>query len=465
MTKALDNSAAARDLAHQIHGFTDLAHVTESELMVITEGEGIYVRDDRGRRYLDCTAGMYCTALGFSEKELAEAAYAQMLRLPTYHTLLATTTPPSTALAEKLVEITPEKLTRVFLVNSGSEANDTIVKLIWYYNNALGRPEKKKIISRMGSYHGTTVAAASLTGIGPMQMGFDVPLKGFLKVDGPHMFRAMAAGEDEGAYATRLLRQVEDLILAEGPETVAAMVVDPIASSSGFQLSPNGYFERLQALLRKHDVLFVTDEVISGFGRTGNMFACETFGLEPDLMSMAKGLCSAYLPIAAVAVSEEIFGAMVKQSESIGMFFQAFTTAGHPTTSAVALRNIELMEERAIIDHVAAVSPHFLERLQAMCDHPLVGEAHGIGLAGAVELVADKATNAPFDPARLARIRPLMRECGLAHGLIPRGMAERQAFAPPLIITSEQIDEMFDLFSRTLDDVSARLRDEGAKAA
>jgi 4-aminobutyrate--pyruvate transaminase len=251
MTKILDNSAAARDLAHQIHGFTDLAAVNESELMVVTEGDGIYIKDDRGNRYLDCTAGMYCTALGFSERELAEAAYEQMCRLPTYHTLLATTSPPATALAEKLAEITPERLTRVFLVNSGSEANDTIVKLIWYYNNALGRPEKKKIISRMGSYHGTTVAAASLTGNATMQMGFDVPLKQFLKVDGPHMFRAMEPGEDEGAYAARLVQQVEDLILAEGPDTVAAMVVDPLASSAGFQLSPKTYFARLQAMLRR----------------------------------------------------------------------------------------------------------------------------------------------------------------------------------------------------------------------
>ena len=465
MTKMLDNSAAARDLAHHIHGFTDLAGISEGELMIVTEGDGIYVKDDRGQRFLDCTAGMYCTALGFSERELAKAAYEQMCKLPTYHSLLGTTSPPATALVEKLVEITPERLTRMFLVNSGSEANDTIVKLVWYYNNALGRPEKKKIISRMGSYHGTTVAAASLTGIAPMQLGFDVPLPPFLKVDGPCQFRDMAPGEDEEAYAQRLVQQVEDLILAEGPETVAAMVVDPLSSSSGFQLSPKGYFERLQALLRSHDILFVVDEVISGFGRTGHMFACEAFGLEPDMMSMAKGLCSAYLPIAAVAVSEKIFAAMVKQSEDIGMFFHAFTTAGHPTTSAVALRNIELIEERGIVDHARAVSPRFLAGLQALTDHPLVGEAHGIGLAGAVELVTDKATNRPFEAGDRARIRALMRECGLRHGLIPRGMAERQAFAPPLIIEGEQIDEMFRLFRRTLDDVAEHFRAEGVLAA
>ncbi len=461
MTDNPSHSLASSDISNQIHGFTDLAHPNEDELMVITEGDGIYVTDDRGNRYLDCTAGMYCTALGFNEPELAEAAYAQMRRLPTYHNLLATTTPPATALSKKLVEITPEQLTKVFLVNSGSEANDTIIKLIWYYNNALGRPEKKKIISRKGSYHGGTVATSSLTGVPTMQTGFDVPLDRFLKVDGPHIFRDMKPGEDEEAYAARLVQQVEDLIQKEGPETIAAMVVDPLASAAGFQFSPKGYFERLQTMLRKYDVLFVVDEVISGFGRTGFMFAAETLGLRADLMSVAKGLCSAYLPIAAVLVSDEIFAAMAQQSGKVGMFAQAFTTAGHPTTSAVALRNIELIEERDILGHVRSVSPRFLERLHALTAHPLVGEAHGMGLAGTVELVAGKPGNLPFDEQGRKRIRPVMRECGRKHGLIPRGFVERQSFAPPLIITGEQIDEMFERFSRTLDDVATQLRAEG----
>ncbi len=459
------SSLTSSDIANQIHGFTDLAHPSEDELMVITEGEGIYVTDDRGNRYLDCTAGMYCTALGFNEPELAEAAYAQMRRLPTYHNLLATTTPPATALSKKLVEITPEQLTKVFLANSGSEANDTIIKLIWYYNNALGRPEKKKIISRRGSYHGATVATSSLTGVPTMHTAFDVPLDRFLKVDGPHMFRDMKPGEDEQAYAARLVRQVEDLIQQEGPDTVAAMVVDPLASAAGFQFSPKSYFERLQTVLRKYDVLFVVDEVISGFGRTGRMFAAETLGLRADLMSIAKGLCSAYLPIAGVLMTEEIFAAIAKQSGEVGMFALAFTTGGHPTTSAVALRNIELIEERDILAHVRSISPRFLERLQALTDHPLVGEAHGMGLAGTVELVAGKPGNLPFDEQGRKRIRPVMRDCGRKHGLIPRGFVERQSFAPPLIITGQQIDEMFDRFSRTLDDAAAQLRAEGVIAA
>jgi len=455
---------ASSDITHQIHGFTDLAHPNEDELMVITEGDGIYVIDDRGNRYLDCTAGMYCTALGFNEPELAEAAYAQMRRLPTYHNLLATTNPPATALSKKLIEITPEQLTKVFLVNSGSEANDTIIKLIWYYNNALGRPEKKKIISRKGSYHGSTVATSSLTGVPSMHTGFDVPMEGFLKVDGPHIFREMKPGEDEQAYGARLVRQVEDRIQKEGPETVAAMVVDPLASAAGFQFSPKGYFERLQAVLRKYDVLFVVDEVISGFGRTGRMFAAETLGLKADLMSIAKGLCSAYLPIAGVLMTEEIFAAIAKQSGEFGMFAQAFTTGGHPTTSAVALRNIELIEERDILAHVRSVSPRFLERLQALTAHPLVGEAHGLGLAGTVELVAGKPGDVPFDDGGRKRIRPLMRDYGSKHGLIPRGWVERQSFAPPLIITEQQIDEMFDRFTRTLDDALVQLRAEGVVA-
>lgn len=465
MADRISNSVAALDAAHHLHGFSDLSAVTENSLSVIDRGEGVFVYDDGGNRYIDCTAGMFATALGFSEKELAEAAYRQMLRLPTYHTLFETTSPPAAALVDKIVEITPDNINRVFLVNSGSEANDTIVKLVWYRNNALGLPEKKKIISRRGSYHGNTVAASSLTGMERMHEGFDTPIDRFLKVDGPHMFRAMQQEDTEADYAARLLEQLETMIQKEGPDTIAAMFVDPVSASGGMQISPEGYFQGLQEILKQHDILLVVDEVISGFGRTGNMFACETFGLKPDVMSMAKGLCSAYLPIAAIAMSDAFFDGVAAQASRVGMFRQAFTTSGHPTASAVALRNIELIEERDLVGHVRRVAPLFQSALRELETHELVGNAHGIGLAGAVELVADKSDMRPFGAETLGELRLLMRRFGQRHGVIPRGMADIQTFTPPLIITEDEIAEMFAGFRRALDDLAGHLEATGARHA
>jgi 4-aminobutyrate--pyruvate transaminase len=460
-----DNSAVASDAAHQVHGFTNLKTFTETGGLVITEGDGVYVRDQNGKRYFDAVASMCAVALGFSEKELAKAAYEQMLKLPVYHNIVASSNLPAIALCDKLVEITPAAMSKIFLVNSGSEANDTVVKLVWYYNNALGRPEKKKILSRRGSYHGSTVAAASLTGLDVAHMDFDVPLDRFVAVDGPDMYHEMEPGETEEAYAARLIARLEAVILAEGPETVAAMIVDPLAVSGGVRLSPKGYFVGLQALLCKHDILFVVDEVISGFGRTGNMFGCETFGLEPDIMTVAKGICSAYMPLAAVAISGAVFEAMAEKSDEVGIFFHAFTTGGHPTTSAVALRNIELIEERDIIGHVRAVVPRFLARLHGMGAHPLVGDTRGVGLIGAVELVAEKATRQSFPADVNPRLGTYVKERALEHGMIPRGSGETQNFSPPLIVSEAEIDHLFDIYTRTLDDVAALLRADGLLAA
>ena len=465
MPDMFDNSAVASDAAHQVHGFTNLKSFTETGGLVITEGDGVYVKDQNGKRYFDAVASMCAAALGFSEKELAKAAYEQMLKLPVYHNIVGSSNLPAIALCDKLVEITPAGISKIFLVNSGSEANDTVVKLVWYYNNALGRPEKKKILSRRGSYHGSTVAAASLTGLDVAHMGFDVPLDRFVAVDGPDMYHEMAPGEAEEAYAARLIARIEAVILAEGPETVAAMVVDPLAVSGGVHLSPEGYFAGLQALLKKHDILFVVDEVISGFGRTGNMFAAETFGLAPDIMTVAKGICSAYMPIAAVAISDAVFDIMAEKSDEVGIFFHAFTTGGHPTTSAVALRNIELIEERDIIGHVRRVAPHFLARLHGMGAHPLVGDTRGVGLMGAVELVAEKATRRPFPAEVKPRLGAYVKERALEHGMIPRGFGEAQNFSPPLIVSEAEIDHLFDMYTSTLDDVAALLRADGLLAA
>lgn len=446
-----------RDIAHVVHGFTNLAALPENPPIPIVGGRGIYVVDEAGREYIEGCSGMWCASLGFSEEALVEAAIKQLRALPYYHNFVDKTTLPLVALAEKLCAIAPKPLSHVFVCNSGSEANDTLVKLVWYYNNAKGRPKKKKIVSREGGFHGLTVAAASLTGIPSMHADFDLPLPGFLKTEAPHYYRRGRAGESEEDFATRMAESLDKLIRAEGPETVAAFVAEPVMGAGGVIVPPKTYFPKIQAVLKAHDVLMVADEVITGFGRTGNMFACETFGIAPDAMTVAKGLSSAYQPIAAVLIGDDIYDALVAESRKLGVFAHAFTTAGHPVAAAVALRTLELMAERDIVGHVRRVAPAFEAALRRFLDHPLVGEVRGIGLMGAVELVADKATKALFSPA--LKVKERVRLACQSRGLIVRAATggDAIAFAPPLIITEAEIAEMFRRFGAALDEVAGAL--------
>ncbi len=405
--------------------------------------------DDNGKEYIEGLAGLWCTSFGFGEQELIDAAVKQMQKLPYYHSFASKSSEPGILLAEKLINIAPADFSKVFFVNSGSEANDTVVKLIWYYNNALGRREKKKIISRQKAYHGVTVAAASMTGLPPLHNDFDLPIQNILHTSCPHYYRFGKDGESEEEFATRMADELEELILKEGPETVAAFIAEPVMGAGGVIVPPKGYFEKIQAVLKKYDVLMVADEVICGFGRTGNMWGTETFGLKPDILSCAKALSSAYLPIAAVMVSEDIYRAMVKQSETHGAFAHGYTYSGHPVPAAVALRTIELMEERNIINHVQKVAPIFKQRFEALADHELVGEVRVSGLVGAVELVADKATKRSFAPS--CAVGPTGYGLIQEEGLISRAVAgDNLALCPPLIITEEEIHEMFDRFEKGL---------------
>jgi 4-aminobutyrate--pyruvate transaminase len=353
----------------------------------------------------------------------------------------------------------PAPMSKVFFVNSGSEANDTAVKLVWYYDNALGRRAKKKIISRTKAYHGVTVASASLTGLANNHRDFDLPIANILHVECPHYYRFGHPGETEEAFASRMAESLEKRILAEDPETVAAFIAEPIMGAGGVLLPPATYFEKIQAVLRKYDVLLIADEVICGFGRTGEMWGTTLYGLRPDMITCAKALSSGYLPIGAVMVSDPIYQGLVKQSEVIGVFSHGFTYSGHPVTSAVALETLRIYEQDDILSHVRRVAPHMQASLHKFEEHPLVGEVRGIGLIGAVELVADKATKAPFGPS--AAVGAFLMKRAHHHGVILRALGDSIAFCPPLIIKESEIDLMFEKFTLALDDTFAMVRERG----
>ncbi len=381
--------------------------------------------------------------------------------MPYYHIFAAKSHDVAIDLAERLLAMMPVKMSKVFFNNSGSEANDTAVKFVWYYNNARNRPRKKKIIARIRGYHGVTVAAASLTGLVNNHLDFDLPIANIRHTDCPHHYRYGKPGESEEAFATRMAENLDQMIQREGADTVAAFIAEPIMGAGGVILPPKTYFEKIQAVLKKHDVLLIADEVICGFGRTGNMFGSETFGLKPDIMTMAKALSSAYLPISATIISEDVYQACLTESDKIGVFGHGYTYSGHPVCAAVALETLKIYEERKILDHVRKVSPGFQKGMQALADHPLVGEVRGIGLIAGIELVQDKATKASFDPK--AGIGAYLAQRAQEHGLIVRAMGDNIGICPPLIITEGEIDELTKRLNKAFDDTLAYVK--GSKAA
>ena len=424
--------------------------------MIITRGQGIFVYDEQGKEYLEGMAGLWCTALGFGEEELVKAATDQMRRLPYYHQFGSKAHDVGIRLADRLKAMAPVPMSKVFFANSGSEANDTVVKLVWYFNNALERPKKKKIIARMQAYHGVTIASASMTGLPLNHRDFDLPITGILHTDSPHYYRFAQPGESEEAFSTRLAKSLDDLIQREGPDTVAAFIAEPVMGAGGVIVPPATYFTKIQAVLKKHDVLLVADEVICGFHRTGNTWGSQTYDLKPDLLVCAKQLSSGYLPIAAVMVSENFYQTLTAQSRKIGVFAHGFTYSGHPVAAAVAERTLQLYEERKIGAHVNRVAPRLQQGLRALADHPLVGNVRGVGLIGALELISDKATRKPFDPAQKVGFYAMER-CQ-EHGLIVRALVDSLAVCPPLIITEPQIDELLRRLKAGLDDTLAWVR-------
>ena len=458
------NSAQARDIAYFLHPYSNLKLHEEQGPLVITEGKGIYVYDEDGNEYIEGLAGLWCTALGFGEKRLVEAATAELNKLPFFYSFFHRSHNKGIDLAEKLIQLAPVPMSKAFFTSSGSEANDSAIKLIWYYNNSRGLPEKKKIISRHKAYHGVTVATASLTGLPANHRDFDLPIDRILHTDCPHYYRFAETGESEEDFATRLADNLERLILDEGPETVAAFIAEPVMGAGGVIVPPATYFEKIQTVLKKYDVLFVVDEVICGFGRTGNYWACQTFDLEPDMMTMAKALTSAYLPMGAVLISEPIYRELVNESEKIGVFGHGYTYTGHPVCAAVAVEALKIYEERDIVGHVGEVGPILQQGLRAFSDHPLVGEVRGVGLMAAVELVKNKETKEPFDAT--AGIGAYLAKRAMEHGLIVRAIGDVIAFSPPLVITAAEIELLLSRFEHALNDTTRRISEEGlAKVA
>ncbi|TCZ59817.1 aspartate aminotransferase family protein [Roseicella aquatilis] len=454
------NSTAARDIAYALHPYTDHKAHLQNGPLVINRGKGVRVYDDQGKEYIESVAGLWCASLGFDNERLVQAAAAQMRKLPFYHAFTAKSHEPLVDLSEMLIERAPAPMSKVFFANSGSEANDSAIKMIWYMNNAIGRPEKKKIIARLKGYHGITLAAASLTGLPANHKLFDLPLPGFHHVSTPHHYHNARPGESEEDFATRLAEEVEAKILAEGPETVAAFWAEPIMGAGGVILPPATYFPKIQAVLRKYDVLFVVDEVICGFWRTGNYWGSQTLGIQPDILVCAKALSASYLPISAVLVSETVFQGIAEGSSSIGTWGHGFTYSGHPVPAAVAIETLKIYDEADIGGHVRRVGPYMQQALrERFAGHPLVGEVRGTGLIAGVELVEDKAAARNFDPSRKVGAR--LSKLGEKHGVIMRAMTnDSMGFSPPLIITEAEIDEMLDRVGRALDELAVELRRE-----
>jgi 4-aminobutyrate--pyruvate transaminase len=442
------SNMAVRDIETVIHPYTNLVRHRETGPLILNEGRGIHLYDDKGKRYIEGLAGLWCTSLGYGNEELVEAA-AQAMRKLSYTSIFSGKSHDAAIeLSEKLKEIAPCPASKVLFGGSGSEANDMQIKLTWYMNNAKGRLKKKKIISRQRAYHGVTIASASLTGLPWVHSDFDLPIANIIHTSCPHYYRFAEAGETEDQFAERMARDLDDLIQKEGPDTVAAFIAEPIMGAGGVIIPPQSYFPRINEVLAKYDVRTIADEVICGFGRTGNWFGTTTMGMKPSSISMAKAITSAYFPMGAITIEEELYQAMLDESRKIGTFGHGFTYTAHPVGCAVALKTIEIYERDRTVEHVRKVAPVFEKRIAQFADHPLVGETRARGLIGAIELVADKKTRRAFDPKK--GVGAIATDILQENGLIVRSMGDSIAFCPPLIIREDEINEMFDIVGKGL---------------
>jgi 4-aminobutyrate--pyruvate transaminase len=439
-------------MSHILYPTTNL---TATEQLVIERGEGVYVYDNQGKQYLEGLSGLWCTALGYGNEEVIEAATQQMRKLTYSHMFGGKTHPAAMELADKLSAMVPVDNAQVFFGSSGSDANDTHIKLLRYYFNAIGKPEKYKIISRQRAYHGVTIGAAALTGLPANHAMFDLPFEalGILRTGSAHFYRDGMPGETEEEFADRRARELEEMILAEGPDTIAAFIAEPVGGAGGVTVPPKGYFPKIQAVLSKYDIMMWDDEVICGFGRTGADFGATSLDIKPQLMSLAKSLSSAYIPLSAAIITGDMYEAMVAPSAKIGVFGHGYTYSGHPVACAVASKVIDIYLRDNIFEHAATVGAHLQQRLRELADHPLVGEARGMGLIGAVELVANRATRQAFPDNAVGGFCQAACE---KHGLIVRAMGGNSiALCPPLIITEAQVDELVQKLSLALDETLA----------
>ena len=436
-------------MTHLIYPTTNFKAI---EQVTVERGEGCYVWDNQGNQYLEGLAGLWCTALGYGNQEVIATATEQMNKLTFNHMFGGKTHQVAIDLADKLADMIPMDDAVISFGNSGSDANDTHVKLLRYYHEAIGKPERRKIIARERSYHGVTVAAASLTGLPVTQNHFDLPVDalGILRTDHPHYYRGKQGDESEVEFVDRIVANLEAMIVAEGPETIAAFIAEPITGASGVIVPPDGYYQKVQAVLNRYDIMFWADEVITGFGRTGSDFGCNTMGIQsPDMMTFAKQLSSAYMPISASAIRREVYDAMIEQTANAGAFGHGYTYSGHPVACAVALKVLEIYQRDKIFENAAVTGAYLQQRLTEFADHPLVGEVRGRGLLGAIELVANKEKGTAFVGGAVGGYAQKMAQDS---GLLIRAVAGSSlGICPPLIITEAQIDEMMDKLSIALD--------------
>jgi putrescine aminotransferase len=443
------------DVAHHLPAQADWQEIENlGGSRIITHADGCYIHDGDGNRILDGMAGLWCVNIGYGRPELAEVAAEQMKELPFYNTFFKTATPPTVLLAQKIASLTQNRLPHVFFNASGSEANDTIFRMVRHYWKTKGEPKRTIFISRWNAYHGSTVAGVSLGGMKAMHAQGDLPIPGIEHVRQPYWYNEGRDMSPED-FSAVCAQAIEDRIIAVGPENVAAFIGEPVQGAGGVIIPPANYWPLVEAICRKYGILMICDEVICGFGRTGNMWGHETMGVKPDIIAMAKGLSSGYLPISAVAVSE----AVVKVLKTGGDFVHGFTYSGHPVAAAVALRNIEILEREGLVERTRSVTgPYLAKALAALSDHPLVGEVRSVGLLGAIEIVADKATGARFGGAE-GTAGPIVRDLCIANGLMVRGIRDSIVMCPPLIITTEQIDELIGKVRLALDAAEPKLRE------
>ena len=454
-----DNLKSSAQRVHRmLPPFTAAHQFTDIHPLIIEKSEGCYVWDSEGKRYLDALAGLWSMALGGSEERLVQAADAQMRKLPFYHSFWNRTTQPALDLAKELIHMfTAEPMGQVFFTNSGSDANDTQVKLVWYYNNAMGRPNKKKFIARKKAYHGSTLISASLTGLPALHASFDLPVDFVLHTECPHYWRYALPGESEDDFSARLANDLEQLILKEGPETIAAFIAEPVMGAGGVIPPPKGYFPRIQALLKKYDILLIVDEVICGFGRLGAMFGSDLYGLKPDLVTLAKALSASYLPIGAVMISHHLADEIAAHSNRMGAFAHGFTYSGHPVACAVALEALKIYQEMDAPAVVRAIEPLFQGGLRHVCaNSPIVGEVRGLGLIAAVEFVADKEKKQSF-PSEWGVGAYFGRQTA-SRGVLVRTIGDTIAMSPPLIITPAEVQEILLAFKGALEETEAYVR-------
>lgn len=454
MTDHAPNSWEARAEEFSLYGFTDLPSIRERGTVVLTHGEGPYVVDTHGKRYLDANSGLWNMVAGFDHKGLAEAAKAQYDRFPGYHAFFGRMSDQTVALSERLVEVSPYPRGKVFYTNSGSEANDTMVKMLWFLNRAEGRPQARKILTRHNAYHGVTAVSASMTAK-PYNELFGLPMDGFVHLSCPHFWRNGAEGETEAQFTARLAQELEDVIAREGADTIAGFFAEPVMGAGGVIPPSEGYFQAIQPILKKHGIPLIADEVICGFGRTGNIWGCETYDFTPDAIISSKVLTAGYFPMGAVILGPDMVDRLQAAIDPVEEFPHGFTASGHPVGCAVALKAIDVVLNEGLLEMVRDGAPRMEAGLAEIAKHQNIGELRGIGYMWALEAVRDKDSKTPFE-GHLSVSDRIANTC-TDHGLICRPLGQSVVLCPPFILSDTQMDEMFDKLDAALKSVFAEL--------